>query len=52
VAGTDLRPVGAGLFGEERVDVVCEEGFLPKGTPIEVIKDEGYRKVVRRKEEE
>lgn len=52
VAGTDLRPVGAGLFGEERVDVVCEEGFLPKGTPIEVIKDEGYRKVVRRKEGE
>lgn len=48
VAATNLRPVGAGDFGGERIDVVCEEGFLAKGTPIVVIKDEGYRKVVRR----
>jgi len=48
VAATDLRPVGAGNFNGERTDVVCEEGFLPKGTPIVVIKDQGYRKVVRK----
>ena len=51
VAVTDLHPVGAGEFSGERVDVVCEEGFLPKGTPIVVIKDEGYRKVVRKAKE-
>ncbi|MFC2082978.1 nodulation protein NfeD [Candidatus Bipolaricaulota bacterium] len=48
VAATDLHPVGAGDFDGERADVVCEEGFLPKGTPITIIKDEGYRKVVQR----
>ena len=47
VAATDLRPVGVGLFGEERVDVVCEEGHVPRGTPIEIVKDDGYRKIVR-----
>ncbi len=52
VAATDLRPVGGGLFDEERIDVVCEEGFLAKGTPIVVIRDEVYRKVVRRTEKE
>jgi len=51
VAVTDLHPVGAGEFSGERVDVLCEEGFLPKGTPIVVIKDEGYRKVVRKAKE-
>ena len=48
IAATDLRPVGAGTFDEERIDVVCEEGFLPKGTPIVVVRDERYRTVVRR----
>jgi len=47
-AATNLRPVGSGNFGGERTDVVCEEGFLPKGSSIVVIKDEGYRKVVRK----
>jgi membrane-bound serine protease (ClpP class) len=50
VAATDLRPVGAGTFGEERFDVICEQGHLPKGTPLVIVKDEGYRKVVRRDE--
>ena len=40
------------MFDEERIDVVCEEGFLPKGTPIVVIRDEVYRKLVRRTEKE
>lgn len=48
---TDLRPVGKGEFEREIIDVVCEEGFLPKGTSIVVTKDEGYRKVVRKKGE-
>ena len=52
VAATDLRPVGSGTFGEERIDIVCEEGFLPKGTPIVVVRDERYRTVVRRIEKE
>ncbi|MCL0056120.1 hypothetical protein M1N81_00880 [Dehalococcoidia bacterium] len=47
VAATVLRPVGSAEFAGERTDVVCEEGFLPEGTPIVVTKDEGYRKVVR-----
>jgi uncharacterized protein (UPF0297 family) len=34
------------------VNVVCEEGFLEKGTPIVVTRDDGYRKVVRRIEKE
>ena len=52
VAATDLRPVGSGIFDKERIDVVCEEGHLPKGTPIIVIRDDVYRKLVRRTEEE
>jgi len=51
VAATDLHPVGAGEFAGERVDVTCEEGYLPEGTPIVVIKDEAYRKVVRKVKE-
>jgi membrane-bound serine protease (ClpP class) len=52
MAATDLHPVGSGEFANERVDVVCEEGFLPKGTPIVVIKDDGYRKVVKKRDKE
>jgi membrane-bound serine protease (ClpP class) len=51
IAGTDLRPVGVGVFGDARVDVVSREGHLPKGTAIEVVEDTGFRKVVRRIEE-
>ncbi|MEA3239328.1 MAG: NfeD family protein [Candidatus Bipolaricaulota bacterium] len=52
VAVTDLHPVGTGKFDGERADVVCEEGFLPKGTTIVVTRDDGYRKVVRKKDKE
>lgn len=52
VAVTDLHPVGMGEFDGERTDVVCEEGFLPKGMAIVVTKDEGYRKVVKKSERE
>ncbi|MDP9349372.1 MAG: ATP-dependent Clp protease proteolytic subunit, partial [Gemmatimonadota bacterium] len=46
VALTDLRPSGTGAFGEERVDVVSSGGFVPAGTPIRVVRAEGYRHVV------
>ncbi len=51
VAATDLRPIGSAIFDEERIDVVCEEGFLPKGSPIVVIRDDRYRKVVKEEKE-
>jgi membrane-bound serine protease (ClpP class) len=46
VAVTDLRPTGTGRFGPERLDVVSDAGYVPKGTPIEIIRSEGYRHVV------
>lgn len=46
VALTDLRPSGTGAFGEERIDVVSEGGYVPAGTPIRVVRAEGYRHVV------
>jgi membrane-bound serine protease (ClpP class) len=46
VATTDLRPSGTGRFGPERLDVVSDAGYVPKGTPIEIIRSEGYRHVV------
>ncbi|MCD5416448.1 hypothetical protein LR032_05060 [Candidatus Bipolaricaulota bacterium] len=52
VAATVLRPVGSGEFAGERTDVVCEEEFLSEGTPVVVIKDEGYRKVVQKIEKD
>ena len=51
-AATDLHSVGTGEFSGQRLDVVCEEGFLARGTAIVVTKDEGYRKVVRKIEKE
>lgn len=49
VATTDLRPAGAALFGDERIDVVAEAGFIPAGTQISIISAEGYRFVVKPK---
>ncbi|MCA9738356.1 MAG: hypothetical protein KC645_12095, partial [Gemmatimonadetes bacterium] len=47
VADTDLRPTGAGLFGDERIDVVSETGWIPRGGRIRVVQSQGYRHVVR-----
>jgi membrane-bound serine protease (ClpP class) len=47
VALTDLRPAGAAEIDGERVDVVAEAGYLPAGTDLVVVVDEGYRRVVR-----
>jgi len=46
-AVTDLRPSGTGLFGDERIDVVAESGWIEDGTPIRIVSAEGYRHVVR-----
>ena len=44
---TDLRPVGAVMFGDERVDSVAETGQIDKGSKVTVIRVEGVRVVVR-----
>jgi membrane-bound serine protease (ClpP class) len=46
VALTDLRPSGTGSFGEERIDVVSDGAYVPAGTPIRIVRAEGYRHVV------
>lgn len=43
---TPLRPGGAALIGDERVDVVTEGKFVEADTPITVIHIEGNRVVV------
>lgn len=49
---TDLRPAGAARFGDERVDVVAEAGWIPRGTNVQVLRAEGYRHVVRSVDED
>lgn len=51
VALTDLRPSGTGRFGSERVDVVSESSWISAGTPIRIVRAEGYRHVVEPAEE-
>jgi membrane-bound serine protease (ClpP class) len=48
VALSDLRPSGIASIDGERVDVVTEGEHISEGEPIEVMLDEGYRRVVRR----
>ncbi|MCS7240163.1 MAG: hypothetical protein NZ651_02825 [Candidatus Bipolaricaulota bacterium] len=48
---TDLHPVGKAKIDDEVLDVVAEEGFIAKGSAVEIVRDEGYRKVVRRVKE-
>jgi membrane-bound serine protease (ClpP class) len=43
-----LRPGGVAEIEGQRVDVVSEGGYIEAGEPIEVIADEGYRRIVRR----
>lgn len=47
VAATVLHPAGVAQIDTQRVDVVSEGGYIEAGTPIEVIADEEYRRVVR-----
>jgi membrane-bound serine protease (ClpP class) len=51
VAVTDLRPAGIGHLRGARVDVVTRGDYITAGELIQVIADEGYRRVVRRAEQ-
>jgi membrane-bound serine protease (ClpP class) len=43
---TDLRPSGTARFGGEQVDVVSIGPWVMAGTPVRVVRAEGYRHVV------
>lgn len=43
---TDLRPAGTAQFGDEKVDVVSDGGWIESGTKIRITRSEGYRHVV------
>lgn len=47
VAVTDLRPAGAGSFDDVKFDVVSDGNYISAGTPIEIIKVEGSKLVVK-----
>lgn len=47
-AASTLRPAGVAHFDHERVDVVTEGEYIDAGAPIEVMRVEGNRIVVRR----
>jgi membrane-bound serine protease (ClpP class) len=46
IAVTDLRPAGTARFGEESLDVVSAGPWVHAGTPIRIVRAEGYRHVV------
>lgn len=46
---SDLRPAGIAEVDGHRIDVVTEGDYLAAGSAIEVLRDEGYRRVVRSK---
>lgn len=48
VAASDLHPAGIAEFDGYRVDVVTTGDYLDKGVPVEVVRAERYRRVVRR----
>lgn len=48
VALTDLRPAGVAEIDDHRIDVVTEGEYIAAGEPVEVLRDEGYRRIVRR----
>ena len=47
IALTDLRPAGRAEVAGELLDVVSEAGWITAGTPVRVLRAEGYRHVVR-----
>lgn len=51
VAATDLRPAGTAVVDGERIDVVTEGDYIPSGARVEVVRAEGYRHVVRPKQD-
>jgi membrane-bound serine protease (ClpP class) len=48
VAETVLRPAGKARFGELRVDVVSEGGFIERGDRVTVVSTDGGKIVVKR----
>lgn len=48
-AVSDLRPGGIVEIDGHRVDVITSGEFVPAGSAIEVVRDERYRRVVRRR---
>ena len=46
-----LRPAGIGDFDGVRLNVVTEGGFIDKGQPVEIVRVEGSRIVVRQRAE-
>jgi membrane-bound serine protease (ClpP class) len=48
VAISDLRPGGFARIKGERVDVVTQGDYISAGELVQIIGDEGYRRVVRR----
>lgn len=47
VASTDLRPSGVAAFDEVSFDVISEGPYISAGTPIEIMKVEGSKLVVK-----
>lgn len=47
IALTDLRPAGRAEVAGEQLDVVSEAGWITAGSPVRVLRSEGYRHVVR-----
>ncbi|HEX8319923.1 NfeD family protein [Longimicrobium sp.] len=47
VAITNLRPAGTAEVAGERLDVVSDGGWIDAGTPVRVLRAEGYRHVVQ-----
>lgn len=48
IAMSELRPAGTAEIDGERVDVISEGDWMPKGSAIVVVKAEAMRVVVRR----
>ncbi|MEX2571876.1 MAG: NfeD family protein [Gemmatimonadota bacterium] len=43
---TDLRPAGTARVGAEKIDVVSDGPWVASGTPVRILRSEGYRHVV------
>jgi membrane-bound serine protease (ClpP class) len=48
IALTPLRPAGIAELDGARVDVVSQGEYIAAGEPLEVVRTEGHRVVVRR----
>jgi membrane-bound serine protease (ClpP class) len=49
-AATDLRPAGKGRFGGLWLDIISDGEYIEKGTPLKVVRHEGVRIVVARRQ--